>query len=46
METPDQMVAKQSMEIEKRMINPFKFTQSDRPDSLEVFRNQELDRFN
>lgn len=46
METPDQLVAKQSIDIEKRMVNQFKFTQSDRPDSLEVFRNQELDRLN
>lgn len=46
METPDQIVAKLSMNIEKRMVNQFKFAQSEKPDSLEVFRNQELDRLN
>lgn len=46
--TPDQIVANMAIELEKKVKNRnvFNYTQSENPDSLEIFRNQELDRFN
>jgi len=45
-ETPDEIASKLANEIEQQIREPFVFTKSEEPGCLEIFRNQEVDRFN
>ena len=46
--SPDKIVSLIAIDIEKLIKSKevFKYVQNAKPDSLEIFRNQELDRFN
>ena len=45
-ETPDEICIKLASQIEKRIGKVFVYKKSENPNSLEIFRNQEIDRFN
>ena len=45
-ETPDEIASKLASEIELQIREPFHFNKSEEPGCLEIFRNQEVDRFN
>lgn len=45
-ESPDDIVYNIAQNFEKQISKPLEFSPSENPISLEVFRNQELERFN
>ena len=45
-ETPDDIALKLAIQLEGQVTSPIVYKQSENPTSLEIFRNQEIDRFN
>lgn len=45
-ETPDEIAMKLAQQIEQQICPPLQFKIGDNPDSLEIFKMQEVDRYN
>jgi len=45
-ESPDEIASRLAASIEKMIVNPLQYKVSENPKSLEIYRNQEIDRYN